>query len=432
MKRPNVLFIFSDDQRFDTVHALGNEQIKTPFMDALTERGVSFTNAHIMGGLCGAVCIPSRAMTLTGRSLFHITHKIDPAHTTLPQALGSQGYETFVTGKWHSGKASLARSFSGGDKIFFGGMTDQWRVPVHEFDPSGVYPKDKEILEQRFSSEIFTDAAVEFLRNRKGEDPFFLYAAYTAPHDPRTAPKEFLDLYDPSKLPLPPNFLPEHPFDNGELKVRDELLAPFPRTPEAIQRHLADYYAMISSLDAQIQRILTVLAERGWIEDTIVVFAGDNGLALGQHGLMGKQNVYEHSVHVPLIMAGPGLPSGVRCDRLCMLLDIFPTLCELTGTVVPGTVEGLSLMPAIREDREVRDHLFFAYREFQRSVRDRRHKLIEYQVNGQRTTQFFDLKEDPWETRNLSEDPHQKDRVAELRKVLVNLQQQLGDPVLFI
>ena len=425
---PNIVFLFSDDQRFDTLGCAGNPQIQTPNLDSLARQGVLFRHAYIMGGTSGAVCIPSRAMTLTGRSLFHITHGIDPGHTTLPQALRDRGYRTHAIGKWHNSKESLNRSFSSGSQIFLGGMTDQWRVPVQDFDPTGRYPKEAVRVPQGFSTEIFTDAAVKFLKDCDRDKPFLLYVAYTAPHDPRTAPEQYRAMVDQEALDLPPNFMQEHPFDNGELRIRDELLAPFPRTPGDIRRHLADYFAMIMHLDSQVGRLLRALDGEGLRDNTIVVFAGDNGLAVGQHGLMGKQNLYEHSVHVPLILSGPGIPRGETREALCYLLDIFPTLCDLTETPVPESVEGRSLMPVLLQGSPGREDLFFAYLGLQRAIRESRYKLIEYLVNGQRTTQLFDLKEDPWEIENLAGQAEHADRLESLRQLLARRQDELDDP----
>ena len=448
-QRPNILFFFTDDQRFDTIRALGNEQVVTPTLDSFVRAGVTFTHAHIMGGSCGAVCMPSRAMLLTGRTLYHLDQQgqsIPPEHVLLGEALRRAGYVTFGTGKWHNGPEAHARSFTTGAEIFFGGMEDHWNVPACRFDPTGSYEPLKPFVRDPFvsneveyrlsdhvtpgkhSSDLFAEATVDFLNAHDPERPFFAYVAFMAPHDPRTMPREYLEMYDPEKITLPPNFLPEHPFDNGELRVRDELLAPWPRTPELIRRHIAEYYAMISHVDAQIGRVLAALRARGLAERTIVVFAGDNGLALGQHGLMGKQNLYDHSVRVPLMMAGPGLPQDERREAYCYLSDIYPTLCELADVPIPETVEGQSLVPAIQDPTERgRDVLLCAYRGLQRSARDRRHKLIEYVVDGRRTTQLFDLETDPWEQKNLAEDPASAGHVERLRRELERWRSELDD-----
>jgi len=433
---PNVLFLFSDDQRFDTIGALGNRDIETPNLDRLVREGFAFTHAHIMGAMQGAVCVPSRAMLMTGRSLFRCTtaptlNAIPARLTMLPEALRQNGYAPIGVGKWHNDRAAFARAFAAGGPVFFGGMSDHSKIPVFDFDPEGKYPKSLQHTGPVFDTELFADAAIQFLRDEreKPDKPFFLYVAFTAPHDPRTPPEEFAQKYSAERMPLPKNFLPEHPFDNGELKVRDERLLPWPRTPEAVRKEIALYYGMISHLDAQVGRILQALAEAGQARRTLVIFAGDNGLAVGQHGLLGKQNLYEHSVRVPLIFHGPGIPKGRKSDALCYLLDVYPTVCELTGVAIPSTVEGRSLLPVISgKEKTVRDAVFGAYRDVQRMVRDGRWKLIYYPKANR--TQLFDLDQDPEEMKDLSSDANFAAKLGELRAKLTTLQQQAGDPLI--
>ncbi len=434
------MLLFTDDQRFDTIGALGYDEVATPNIDRLVARGTAFTNAYIMGGSCGAVCMPSRAMLMTGRTLYHLEaqgQSIPEEHVLLGEALQDAGYRTFGTGKWHNGPRAYARSFTDGAEIFFGGMDDHWNVPACDFDPTGRYDNarpfvrtpftDNELMHRhvdhvtpgKHSSELFAEAAIDFLAAYDDDAPFFAYVAFMAPHDPRTMPREFLAMYDPDAVMLPASYMPEHPFDNGELRVRDELLEAFPRTSEAIRRHNAEYYAMITHLDAQVGRILDTLDARGWTDNTIVILAGDNGLAIGRHGLMGKQSMYDHSLHVPLIMAGSGVPQGETREALTYLIDIFPTLCDLIHIPTPATVEGQSLAPTLADAQlRGREALLFAYRGLQRAVRDDRYKLIEYVVDGERTTQLFDLVEDPWELRNLAARPLYQPKLSELRRAL--------------
>ena len=431
-KRPNILFLFTDDQRFDTIRALGNKDIVTPNMDRFVRNGTTFTNAYIMGSMSGAVCKPSRAMLLSGKNLFDLVDKggtIPPEHPMLPEIFRDDGYITFGTGKWHNGREAYARSFTAGANIFFGGMSDHYRVPIRDFDPTGKYPKEtKYYKEGKHSSELFSDAAIEFLQDYKEDKPFFVYVSYTAPHDPRTAPKKYHDMYDPYKIALPKNFMAEHPFDNGEMRIRDEKLASRPRTPKEVSRHIADYYAMITHVDAQIGRVLEALEETGQAENTIIIFSGDNGLAVGQHGLMGKQNLYEHSVHVPLIISGPGIPKGKKRDALCYLHDIYPTVCELTGVAIPHSVKSKSLVPVLRDrKKKIRDTLFFAYKDIQRGIRDKRYKLILYFVKGKQTTQLFDLQVDPWELKKLADEGKYAEHVEKLDKKLLRWKNELGD-----
>jgi len=429
VQRPNILFLFTDDQRFDAVRALGNAEVVTPNMDRLVERGMSFTHATVMGSTVPAVCQPSRAMLMTGRTLYHAPRDCGE-FITLPELLRAHGYVTFGTGKWHNMPPSYARSFTGGAKIFYGGMSNHLEVPVFDFDPSGDYPAEAKYVGKSFSSELFSDAAIDFLGRHDGDAPFLAYVSYTAPHDPRMAPRECAQMYDPGEMAVPENFCPVHPFDNGEMVIRDEMLAPFPRTPEVVQEHIAAYWAMITHLDAHIGRVLGALEETGHADNTIVVFAGDNGLAVGQHGLMGKQNMYEHSLRVPLVFTGPGIPAGERSDALCYLLDIFPTLCDLVDLPAPDTVEGRSLAPVVRGEAEAaRDSLFFAYTDVQRAVRDRRFKLIEYAAGDGRVTQLFDLEADPWETANLACAPEMEPELVRLRCELAAWQRRVDDPM---
>jgi arylsulfatase A-like enzyme len=446
--RPNIILFLTDDQRFDTIHALGNPQINTPSMDWLVENGTAFTNAYIMGGTSGAVCMPSRAMLWTGRTLFHIQEQgqeIPAGHTLLGESLRAAGYATFGTGKWHNGPRAYARGFAAGAEIFFGGMDDHWNVPACDYDPTGEYgqrihqtidfvvqrvvqkPADH-ITAGKHSSELFADAAIDFILRQQGGGPFFAYVGFMAPHDPRTAPIEYLAEYDPAEMELPSNFMPYHPFENGEMQVRDELLAPLPRTPAVIRRQLAAYYGTITHLDVQIGRVLDALRTTRQLDNTIIVLAGDNGLALGQHGLMGKQSLYEHSIHVPLLLCGPGIPAGERRAAFAYLSDIYPTLCELAGIRIPRSVEGHSLAPALADaNKPIRDRMGFAYRHLMRAVRDERYKLIEYVLNGARVTQLFDLQEDPWETVDLSADPAHHGELVRLRRELARWRDEWGD-----
>ncbi|MBM3725616.1 MAG: sulfatase [Acidobacteria bacterium] len=435
-RAPNFLILFTDDQRFDTIAALGHPEVRTPNMDRLVRSGMAFRKAHIMGGTIPAVCAPSRAMLITGQALFHIHRSIIAPNNfpaserrpfdMFPEVLRKNGWATFATGKWHNGGPLHARAFSHGASIFLGGMQYHDRVDANPLDPTGRYPKDKITVTSTFSSQLFADAAIDFLKNRPQDKPFLLYTAFTSPHDPRMAPKPYSGWYSADKVALPKNFLPQHPFDNGELKVRDELLAPFPRTPEDTRKQIAEYYAMISEVDAQIGRILDALEASGDSENTYVVFAADNGLAVGHHGLMGKQNLYDHSVRVPLIIRGPGIPKNSICDALCYLSDVCPTVIDLSGSTMPDTVTARSLRPLFTNPRAAhRDSLFFAYRDVQRGVTQGDWKLILYNVAGKETVQLFDLKSDPFEMNNLA--AAQPKRVAGLRTLLQKHLAEAGD-----
>jgi arylsulfatase A-like enzyme len=253
---------------------------------------------------------------------------------------------------------------------------------------------------------MFSDAAIEFLSDyARGarEQPFFLNLCYVAPHDPRQSPEEFEAKYDPSDLPLPDNYRERHPFDNGELHVRDEMLEAWPRRPHSIRRHLSDYYACIEHLDSEIGRVLHFLEEHG-LEDTLIVFTSDNGLGVGSHGLMGKQNLYEHSIRVPLIVTGPGVARHWVCDAPCYLHDLFHLFGEWLDVSVPASVEArISLAPALAgEEVQGRESRYFAYRDVQEAVRQGPWKMIAYHTPNGNETQVFDLRSDPHEMNDLS------------------------------
>lgn len=422
---PNVILILSDDQRFDTIRALGNSEIQTPHLDRLVERGFTFRTTYIHGGTQPAVCVTSRACLMSGRPSWRAPSNLNGVKT-LPEVLSAAGVHTYGIGKWHNGPASYARGFQDGAAIFFGGMHDHRGVPVFAFNPDGKYPKSAQQTSDVFSSELFAGAAIDFLKAYRSEKPFFLYVALTAPHDPRTPPDEFRALYDPERLSLPENFLAEHPFDNGELQIRDEKLAPWPRTPEVIRQHLADYYGMISHLDAQVGRILEALEASPHAKQTIVVFASDNGLAVGQHGLLGKQSMYEHSLRVPLVLAGPGIPAGKSSDVPVYLHDLFPTICRWQEAKAPSGIEARDLQPLISGQTDTgREAIYATYRDVQRMVRVGDHKLIYYPKIDR--TQLFDLARDPHERHDLAADPQHASVVERLRRQLATLQEELGD-----
>jgi arylsulfatase A-like enzyme len=403
-RRPNVLFLFTDDQRADTVGALGNPHIITPNLDALARRGFVFNNAYCLGANAGAVCRPSRNMLLSGRSYFRFggSSQASPKKPTFPKSMKAAGYETYHHGK----RGNSAKS-------------------IHpQFDHTHYLP-DGQARALGEPGKLAVDDAIAFLADRKDTRPFFMYLAFATPHDPRVAAKKYLDMYERSKIPLPKNYLPVHPFDNGEMTIRDERLEKWPRTKDAVRRHLHDYYAVITGLDHHIGRLIASLKKSGQFDNTIIIFSSDHGLAIGSHGLMGKQNVYEDGMKAPLIFAGPGIPQG-KTDALVYLHDIYPTVCDLSGAKIPAGLDGRSLAPVIAGKRSgVRDSLFTSYQKVQRAVRDDRWKLIRYpQINK---SQLFDLQTDPHETNNLADNPSHAAKLKQMTSLLVDWQKKLGD-----
>ena len=429
-QRPNILFLFADDQRADTIRAWGNELIDTPNLDRLVAEGWSFRRNYVFGSNSGAVCVPSRAMVLTGRSWMRSPNDMEGV-PTLPRLLEAAGYRTFITGKWHNGEEALLRAFDRGTAIYLGGMADHTQTEVQDIENGGMVRRR---VGESFSSELFADAVIEFLDERaeaeatsESDQPFFAYVPFTAPHDPRQPPPGYRERYYQRNLPLPPNYKPQHPFDNGALILRDENLAAWPRTEDAVRDQLAEYYGLITHLDEQVGRILAALDENGQAENTIVVYAADHGLAVGSHGLLGKQNLYEHSMRCPLIIRGPGIPHGTT-EAFTYLYDLFPTLVA-AGSVeaLPG-IDGRDLAPLWSGgDPTWRQSVFLPYRDVMRAVRDDRFKLIVYPNVNHR--QLFDLAEDPAELTNLIADPDHAETAARLEALLEGWQTAMGDTV---
>ena len=393
--KPNILHLHTDDHRADGLHALGNAQLQTPNLDAIVKRGFTFRHCYTQGSMIGAVCLPSRTMMLSGRSLFRIPDRGQTANSpVLPTVMREAGYET-----WHCGKGG-----------------NEFTAALEKFD-TNLIMNDREIDRRRRSSESHADAAIKFIETRESTRPFYVYLAPPVPHDPRVAAPEFHRMYDAAQIELSRAFMPLHPFNNGDLFTRDEQLAPWPRTPQDTKQQLADYYACLTGLDFHFGRIFDSLKKEGEWENTIVIFTGDNGLSLGEHGLFGKQNLYEFGcMHVPMVIAGPGIPHG-ESDALVYLMDLFPTFCGWAQAETPSEVEGHSLMPIVQgKTQSVREVLYTAYSTAQRSIRDDRWKLIRYpEVN---VTQLFDLHADPLELTNLAEQAEHADQVTRLLKLL--------------
>ncbi|HEX4128883.1 MAG TPA: sulfatase-like hydrolase/transferase [Pirellulales bacterium] len=402
-RRPNVLFLFADDQRPDGLAVLGNPVLKTPQLDRLFSQGMVLRNAYCLGSNVSAVCSPSRNMLLSGRAYFrwkgNFASGSDP---NFPDTMKAAGYETYHHGK----RGNVARE-------------------INEKFETNKYVKDDYDRTNGEPCRDIVDDAIGFLNGRNADRPFFMYLAFSNPHDPRVAAEKYRALYDESKIPLPKNYLPQHPFDNGEMTVRDEKLAPWPRTEDEIRRQLHDYYAVISAMDYHIGRLLERLDALELTDDTIIIYSSDHGLSLGSHGLMGKQNLYDHSMRSPLCFKGPGIKPG-RSDALVYLLDIFPTVCDLVGAPIPSGLDGRSFAGVLNgKQATARDTIFLAFRDVQRAERDERWKLIVYPQVG--VTQLFDLKNDPDEMHNLAGDPDQAARIEVLMAKLQAEQRHYGD-----
>jgi len=465
---PNIVLLFTDDQTYETVEALGNEEINTPNLNRLVNAGSSFTHAYNMGGWNGAVCIASRSMIISGQhiwrarqqdSLWRAGDSTAIAHTW-GKIMQRNGYNTYMSGKWHV-QAPADQVFDtvrhkrpgmppdswgrggGGSQVFealqSGGdlaaaMPVGYNRPLSKGDDSWS-PSDTTFggfwEGGKHWSEVLKDDALLFIENATPQEkPFFMYLAFNAPHDPRQSPQPYVDQYLAEEIKVPDSFLPMYPWKdsigNGP-GLRDEALAPFPRTEYAVQKHRKEYYAIISHLDAQIGEILDALDQSGEMENTYIFFTADHGLAVGQHGLIGKQNMYDHSIRVPMIAVGPDIPQGHQYSQDVYAQDVMAASLEVASIEKPEYVEFNSFMDIIQGKRENSHYeaIYGAYIDYQRMIRKNGYKLIVYpRINK---ILLYNLEEDPEEINNLADDPQYSEKVSELYQDLQDLQTEMGD-----
>lgn len=442
--RPNILFLFADDFSYEALGAAGNTEVHTPNLDKLAKRGTCFSHAYNMGSWSPAVCIASRTMLMTGRSVWRaerLQKELEnerAAGRFWPELMRQAGYTTYMTGKWHVStkpeksfdhilnvRAGMPKDGSQAYHRPYDELPDEWNAA----DPSlGGYWSEKD---SKHWSEITADDVLHFLNIAKTDtNPFFMYVAFNAPHDPRQSPQSYLDQYAVEKIKLPENYLPEYPYMESMgagKELRDERLAPFPRTPHAIKTHRREYYAIITHLDAQIGRVLEALEQSGQAANTVIFFTADNGLSVGHHGLLGKQNQYDTSLRVPFLMAGPGVPNGQTIHTPIMLQDAMPTVLELANTTLPEYVEFHSLLPYLKTPTNggAYDAVYGAYLDLQRSVNDQGHKLILYPRTGK--ARLFDLSSDPHEMHDLADREASQPIMRKLFMRLLALQKDYDD-----
>jgi len=466
--KPNIVFIFADDMTYSAINALGNTEIRTPNLNLLVQQGTTFTHAYNMGAWNGAVCVASRAMIISGRSIWN-TDKFrenwlegKDIDKTWGKLMERAGYETYMTGKWHvdapadsvfqnvvhvrPGMPADSRNHDG-RIAFFNEIVERgksqseiksigYNRPLYENDTTWS-PHNPKFggywLGGKHWSEVLKDDALGFIDKAKSRDkPFFMYLAFNAPHDPRQAPREYLDQYPLQNISLPKSWMPEYPYKdsigNGP-DLRDEALAPFPRTGYATKKHIQEYYALITHLDEQIGQILGALEASGKMDNTFIIFTADHGLAIGQHGLMGKQSQFDHSVRSPFIIAGPDIPKGQEIAADIYLQDAMATSLELAGLEKPEYVffnSILNLANGSQNDSSY-DAIYGAYVDSQRMIRKDGFKLVVYPKIPK--ILLFDLNNDQEELMDLSDDPKHKNRVDALFQELLRLQSELNDPL---
>lgn len=451
-KQPNFLFVLVDDQSpFDLKMYDSNSILETPTLDKLADGGMVFESARNMGSMNGAVCTPSRHMIMSGRSVWHLPPSAEfqkqtdfnPIDTmTIGAVFNRAGYKTMRTCK-------KGNSYPGANKQFTVVKDATKRGGTEE---SGSAWHSKQVLEYLNARE-----------NTKESDPFFIYFGFSHPHDTRNGTPELLAKYgavnhtDENSLPLAnpkqphlqDNYLPAHPFFHGHPNLRDEERVSGVwknRDERTIRNELGREYACDENIDIQLDKVLKKLEEMGELDNTYIIYTADHGMAIGRHGLQGKQNLYEHTWRVPFIVNGPGIKAGTRVEGNIYLLDVLPTLCDLAGIEIPETVDGKSFKSVLTGEKStVRDTMYGVYcggtKPGMRTVKVGDWKLIKYDVmdGAVRETQLFNLAENPNEylpehgktgemETDLAENPKYADKLKEMEAVLLDQMKKHDDP----
>lgn len=469
-KKPNVVFIFADDFTYNAMANLGDDYVFTPNLDRLRNSGAYFSHAFNQGSYSAAVSVASRAMLNTGKYLWRATNAVGqdlkfqkdqwPAGAQAYQAapkkvdklwsdyMSDAGYETYMTGKWHvpfntaevfdnvgTVRAGMPKTHNdayaynektGKGRHFDPNKQDDWTSSDASY--GGYWEGGKHW------SEVVADEALGFISDATSkDDPYFMYLAFNAPHDPRQAPQEYLDMYKPEQIAIPENFMPTYPY-HVEIgcdyhSLRDEKLAPGPRTEYSIQVNRRDYYALITHLDVQIGRILDALEAAGQMDDTYIIFTADHGLAVGDHGLLGKQNMYDASMRVPLIVAGPGVKARKIAGKV-YLQDAMATALDIADSKDMDKVDFkslLSLAEGAKTSSTVNEAVYGAYMGQQRMVRNDKYKMLIYPTAN--VVRLYDIKKDPRECVDLASNPKYRKVMDGLLEELKVLQKNVDDPL---
>lgn len=422
-KKPNIIFLLADDHRHDALGAAGNTHIATPQLDRLAQAGVRFTNAYVTTSICSV----SRASILSGQYLSR--HQIDDfakdfspeaLAQTYPLLLKDTGYKVGFVGKYGVGNNPPQTEF------------DYWRC-VNKGQPPYWYTRpDGSLIHD---TDTVANSAADFIARFAGQEPFCLSVSFKAPHEldgnPPTYPvqERFAHLYQDLTVPLPETYAPEfwekHPdFFRSEDNIGRVRWKPLFSTPERYQETVRNYYRLVTGVDEVVGKIRAQLEALGIADNTILIYMGDNGFSLGEHGLQGKWFGFEESVRVPLIVFDPRArkSGGTKTDAIALNIDIAPTLLEAAGVGVPASMQGKSLLPFTRKEktRDWRRDFFYEHT-FMGSPRLPKTggviatdwKYIVYTEHGYE--ELYDLKKDPYEKHNLASEPAHQAKLRQLQ-----------------
>ena len=458
-RRPNILFIMSDDHASHAISAYGSRINQTPNIDRIAKEGIRFNNCFCTN----SICTPSRATILTGtynhvNNVTTLSSKLDGRLTTFPKLLQAEGYQTAIVGKWHLGHGGHA------DPTGF----DYWNVLPGQglyHDPEMIDMGEKKVY-PGYVTDIITDLSLDWLKERNPEQPFMLMTHHKAPHRPWDPDEKLMHLYQNTDIPEPETFHDDYSnrasaAKEAKMRVdRDmtdrDLKYPVPEGLTAAeekqwkyQRYIKDYLRCVASIDNNVGRMLDYLDQEGLTENTIVVYTSDQGFFLGDHGWYDKRFMYEESLRMPFVMRYPReIEAGSINDDMILNLDFAQTFLDCTNVDQTDEMQGRSFRP-LMNGKTIEDwrtsmyyrywmHLAHHHVYAHYGLRTHDHKLIYYYADGLGTPgsaddpkppewELFDLKKDPHEINSVYNNPDYSEIQAQLTSELYQLQSQFGD-----
>lgn len=450
--RPNVLLVLTDQQRVDTLGFRTETPCRTPNIDSIAARGISFDRAITPCPLC----LPSRASLFTGLYPTQNDMMDNSAglltSCQLLDCFRDGGYGINYAGKWHMGEGNIGEftdRYAGDSTAIYSawceqqGLTDGWMFnhpktrTTRKPSMSIPTPFVQDLPVDKTNEAYVTDMAIDMLRTRKPDAPFFQVCSYNGPHPPFMIPEPYFSMYDPADVPAPPNFgpQPDEPTANRTSFYR-QLFNDHGTGFDAWRQSYAVYWGFVTMIDDMIGRLLVTLEEENLTDKTIILFASDHGECLGAHGLWHKMVPYEESVRVPLLMQVPdGLNAGIRSDAPASLIDVAPTLAGLCGLPPRPEWHGQNLVDGNTKQIAASRPVFAVHKPLGEwmQVTDWRMVIrndVKYVWNMGDRDELFDLSDDPFEVRNLIDDPDRAGTLTDLRSRLRNFLEETGDPLL--
>ena len=440
----NVIFILVDDHRYDLASYMGHPFIETPRLDALARGGVHFAAGFVTTSLCS----PSRASVLTGQYMHHhgvVDNNVltRPGTIFFPQYLQQAGYETAFIGKWHMGGHSDAPRPGFDHWVSFRGQGFYYPSKDRKGRPRTINVNGKSVPQRGYITDELTDYALDWLKGRSGKKPFFLYLSHKAVHGMFYPAKRHAGRYADKKMPVPPTMADTPENRKGKPKWLLDQRNSWHGVEYAyhrktnIEEHYRAYCEAFLAVDESIGRIMDYLKERGWDQSTLVIYMGDNGFQWGEHGLIDKRTAYEASMRVPFVAHCPELfKSGTVIKDVVANIDIGPTVLEAAGIKTPAHMDGrsfLGLAAGKIDSKDWRKYLLYEYywewnfphTPTTYALRTKKYKLIQYHGVWD-LDEFYDLENDPHETKNLLLDPKYGKLVREYRMNLYRILEQDG------